>query len=67
MFKRTRITFQIILTLCSFFGFNEAILAARYRNIAHTTDLNDQLVESFSFTGSSLLTDLEHFWLGEHI
>lgn len=32
MFERTRITLQILMTLVSFFGFNEAVLALRYRN-----------------------------------
>lgn len=32
MFTRTRITLQIVMTLVSFLGFNEAVLAVRYRN-----------------------------------
>ncbi|WP_252179039.1 hypothetical protein [Endozoicomonas sp. 4G] len=40
MFKRTRITFQIILTLFSFFGFNEAVLAARYRNAVYVSNFD---------------------------
>ena len=45
MNKRIRITLQIILTLMSFFGFNEAVLALRYRN---TVYMNQFLVGTLS-------------------
>ena len=39
-FKKARVTFQVILTLCSFFGFNEAVLAARYRNAVYISNFD---------------------------
>lgn len=44
MFKRTRITLQIILTLISFFGFNEAVLAVRYRNTVYISNHDVRMV-----------------------
>ncbi|MRI32284.1 hypothetical protein EOPP23_04655 [Endozoicomonas sp. OPT23] len=39
-FKKARILFQVILTLFSFFGFNEAVLAARYRNAVYISNFD---------------------------
>ncbi len=43
MLSRTRIIFQIILTLCSFIGFNEAVLAARYRNAVYISNFDSHM------------------------
>ena len=43
MFKRTRITFQIVLTLFSFFGFNEAVLAVRYRTTIYISNFDARM------------------------
>ncbi|WP_062269037.1 hypothetical protein [Endozoicomonas arenosclerae] len=57
MFKRTRIAFQIVLTLFSFFGFNEAVLAVRYRTTIYISNFDARMavahtgIETPSFAG----------------
>ena len=46
MFQRTRITIQILMTLISFFGFNEAVLALRYRNSVYLNSCDTSIVGS---------------------
>ena len=45
MFERTRITLQILMTLVSFFGFNEAVLALRYRNSVYLNSCSTCVVD----------------------
>lgn len=44
MFQRTRISIQIVMTLISFFGFNEAVLALRYRNSIYLSNMGCPMV-----------------------
>ena len=44
MFQRTRISIQILMTLVSFFGFNEAVLALRYRNSIYLSNMGCPVV-----------------------
>ena len=44
MFQRTRISIQILITLISFFGFNEAVLALRYRNSIYLSNMGCPMV-----------------------
>ena len=44
MFQRTRISIQILMTLISFFGFNEAVLALRYRNSIYLNNMGCPIV-----------------------
>ena len=53
MFLRTRTSIQILLTLFSFFGFNEAVLAVRYRNILHLGNIDIRMILSESTSCSS--------------
>ena len=41
--KKIRGIGQIIMTLISFIGFNEAVLAARYRNSLYTNNLDTRM------------------------
>ncbi|WP_422134754.1 MULTISPECIES: hypothetical protein [unclassified Endozoicomonas] len=57
MFKHARIVFQIVLTLFSFFGFNEAVLAARYRTTVYVSNFDARMavahtgIETPAFAG----------------
>ena len=44
MFQRTRISIQILMTLISFLGFNEAVLALRYRNSLYLSNMGCPMV-----------------------
>lgn len=44
MFQRTRISIQILITLVSFLGFNEAVLALRYRNSIYLSNMGCPMV-----------------------
>ena len=46
MLTKTRITIQIIITLVSFFGFNEAVLAARYRNSIYISNFDARMANA---------------------
>ena len=43
MFQRTRVIIQVLITLISFFGFNEAVLAARYRNALYVSNFDARM------------------------
>ncbi|MET4695371.1 hypothetical protein [Endozoicomonas lisbonensis] len=43
-FKRIRGVFQILMTLVSFFGFNEAVLAERYRTSLYIKNDNTRMI-----------------------
>ena len=54
MFERTRITIQIMITLVSFFGFNEAVLAARYRNSLYISNFDIRITSTAQDTNKLL-------------
>ena len=43
-FKRIRGVFQILMTLVSFWGFNEAVLAERYRTSLYIKNDNTRMI-----------------------
>ncbi|AMO57430.1 hypothetical protein GZ77_15385 [Endozoicomonas montiporae] len=43
-FRRIRGVFQIMMTLVSFFGFNEAVLAERYRSSLYIKNDNTRMI-----------------------
>lgn len=60
MFKRTRITFQIVLTLFSFFGFNEAVLAVRYRTTIYVSHFDARMAVAHISTETPALQVMHH-------
>ena len=57
MFQRTRITLQIVITLISFFGFNEAMLAVRYRNGIYLSHFDTPMVDGDKETDKLFVVD----------
>ena len=53
--KRIKGALQVVMTLVSFFGFNEAVLALRYRSSLHVNSFNCRITEA-----ETPLTEL--FW-----
>ena len=57
MFYRSRVIIQILVTLASFLGFNEAVLAARYRNTLYLSNFSASMTMAES-------TSTAPAWLG---
>ncbi|MGI9276492.1 MAG: hypothetical protein ACR2PT_16810 [Endozoicomonas sp.] len=62
MFQRTRVIIQVLVTLVSFFGFNEAVLAVRYRNTLYISNYDVRMTLPESAEAAPFLAGLCRFW-----